>query len=156
MTEYNPLLFSLQRNIGDNTWVTVPAATFTWSSDYTIQEHKDGLPPSDTPTLVIGSETATVSYSRWEVLGTDILFTGDRIRARYNGVTFFLGTVESVNVTYTADDDAVRHGATRRIDVECAVGGYYADMLSRTVHWGDLVAELWIERMQRFVDVTGW
>jgi len=152
--KYNYRLFALHRLSG-LAWRTVPSATFTWSSDYTLADHTEGVPPSPVSTLVLGSETATVSLSRWDTQG-DILFTGDKVRAMYAGRIFFYGTVESVSVTTVADPAAAKHGALKRLDITAAVGGFYADLLSRTVHWPDLPEEKWYpDRINRLFDLDG-
>jgi hypothetical protein len=155
--KYNPELFSLQR-LANNAWRTIPAATFTWSSDYTLADHTKGLPPSPINTLVIGSETATITLSRWDTQG-DRVFAGDKVRARYNGRLIFLGTVHSVQITTTADPAARRYGASRRVDIAAECGGLYADLLSRTVTWESLPQQLWIDRIRMPVfglTIVGW
>jgi hypothetical protein len=139
MSTYHPELFTVQRLAG-HSWIAVPAASLTWSSNYDVVSHNAGdewsHPPSNVSTLVVGTETATVSYTRWDLPGTDILYPADQVRAIYDGQQFFLGAVESVTITKTADPEARRHGATRRVEVEAAIGGWYAHLLSRTVYWG--------------------
>lgn len=152
--EYVASQFALQRKAG-GAWITVPAATLTYTSDYNPHDHRDDDPPARVSTLIIGSETATVSLSTWDTEG-DILFPGDQVRATYAGEQFFLGTVESVTLTAITDPEAIRFGATKRIDVSCDVAGFYAALLTRTVSWESLPEEYWIDRIRRFVVVNGW
>jgi hypothetical protein len=154
MSTYHPAAFALQR-LASGTWVSIPAASITYSSDYTLADHRDGVPPSHIQSLVIGSETATITLSRWDTDGA-VLYPGDRVRAAYAGHVWFQGTVESVSVTYATDEEAPDHGATRRVDISAAVGGYYADMLSRTVRWPGLIQQQWIDRIRRWVVVEDW
>jgi hypothetical protein len=158
---YDPTQFVVERFDGGD-YYEVTLASLTYSSDYTIADHRTGKPPSHIPSLVVGTEQANISFSRWDnvlhgdPLHPDILYPLDKVRVSYAGHVLMLGTVESVAVSFTADPEAARHGAAYRIDYDCSVGGYYADLLTRTVTWSSLKQELWIERISHFVTVTGW
>jgi len=154
---YEYRLFVLERLDG-SVWVPVEAASFSWSSDYTVNDNSAGLPPSPIGTLILGSETGSVSLSRWDTEG-DVLYVGDTVRATYNGHVVFLGTVENVAVTATVDAEADKHGAKRRINIEASCGGFYADALSRTVTWTSLPEQPWINRIRLpmfGLTIVGW
>lgn len=145
--KYNPELFIVQRRAGTE-WVHMPAASVSYTSDYSLNDNRDGDPPSHVPTLVVGSETATVSISRYaNTLPTDILYPGDRVQAKYNGKIIIDGDVETVTITDVADPAAHRYGVRRRFDISCAIGGFYAHLLSRTVTWSSTPDPDWAVRL---------
>jgi hypothetical protein len=149
-SKYDPALFIVQRRSGTE-WVHVPAASVSYTSDYSLNDNRDGSPPSHVPTLVIGSETATVSITRYaNSLPTDILYPADRVQAIYNDKIILDGDVETVTITDEADPAAKKYGVRRRFDISCAVGGFYAHLLSRTVTWSSLPGESWVARLSRF------
>lgn len=156
--EYDYRKFVLQRLSG-STWHPVPASTLTWSSDYTLADHTDGVPPSTVASLLIGSETATISLSRWDTVG-DVLYVGDKVRAKYDGKVFFLGTVESVSIVAATDPEATKRGREKRLDITAECVGFYADVLSRIVCWNALPEEPWypnrITRALYGLTIMGW
>ncbi len=83
-------------------WVTVPLATFSFSEEYT--PNADGV-------LIYGRQTATVSMSYWHKPTTPPLYSGDRIRVRYDDKTLFLGTVDTARYAYRVDSESRKYGA---------------------------------------------
>lgn len=163
---YDPTLFVLERNssvsaradefllgiskldtAGADVWVAVPSATFSYTQSYS---------PNPTRTLLIDAETASVSLSFWEQPAVQPLFVADRVRATYNGSVLFLGTVDTTRYAFTADPEAATHGADMRVDFSATLVGTYAAALSHTVCWTALPGELAIDRIRRWVTVTGW
>lgn len=162
--EYDPTLFALERaeivsarlgefviglsklGAGSGAWVPVEAATFSYSSGYT---------PDEFGTLIIDSETATVSMSYWDSLD-DPLYPSDRVRASYGDKVLFLGTVDTTRIEYVVDPDARSHGATRKVLLSATLAGTYATALSKTVCWKSLPTEYAITRIRRWVTVTDW
>jgi hypothetical protein len=170
MIEYDQSMFSVQRKSG-STWVPILAASLTMTEDWSIVDHHVGsefsLPPSSISTFCYGSETLTLTWSRWDTQTLDIPFVLDTVRAMYDGELLMLGTVEQVSKLTDADPEAWRYGATRRIDLTATIGGLYADLLSKTVYWGTtagpdgvtrvyspaLPQESWQQRIKRWVTV---
>jgi hypothetical protein len=152
--KYDPAQFAIQRLSGA-AWITVPAASVTWSSDYSLNDNSQADPPSMVSTLIVGSEVATIGYTRWDSEG-DVLFPADTVRAVYAGKTFFSGTVDTVTIARTRDPGAAYYGAKVRVDVSCSVAGLYAAHLTRIVSWTSLPAEPWIDRIRRYVTVDRW
>lgn len=164
--DYDPALFAVQRNAtvsaradeflvgvskldtaGTDTWIDVPMASFSYRQSYT---------PNETRTLIVDAESASVSLSYWHQPTIAPLFAADRVRAVYNGETIFLGTVDSTRYTFTVDPAAAAHGATYRVDFSASLVGTYAAMLAKTVCWAGLPAEPAIDRIRRWITVTGW
>lgn len=165
--KYNPNLFQVQRatavpsvlgeyilgvsKLGSAaasaTWQEVPAATFTYSSGYTRDQNG---------TLIIDSETASVSMSFWGDPPEPPLYSLDQVRTVYNSKVIFKGTVDSTSLTYAADPAAADHGAVRRVDFTATLVGAYAVALGKTVSWRNLPAETAITRVRRWVTVDGW
>jgi hypothetical protein len=162
--EYDPALFLLERaevvsaRLGEfilgvsklgasaSTWVPVDTASFAYSSGYTVD---------DNGTLIIDTETATVSLSYWDNVA-DPLYPSDRVRATYDSKVIFLGTVDSTKVDYQVDKDAAKFGATRKVTLSGTVVGTYAAALGKEVCWKSLPAESAITRIRRWVTVVGW
>lgn len=162
--KYDPKLFELRRItsvpstldeflIGESVlasttsaYILIPAATVSFSSGYT---------PDENGTLIIDAETVTVSLSFWDEPGT-LLYPGNRIEIRYAGKVLCTAVVDSTSLTYAADPDAARHGATRRVDFTATAAGTYAVLMGRTVKWTKLPKESAIKRIRRWVTVTGW
>lgn len=167
---YDDALFSVQRfNKATSAWITIKAASASGVEDYNLQDNSTTKPISYIPTAIIGAQNATLTFTRYglktqtaeQILGTEAIFVGDTIRIRYNGQPVGSGdgryTVESVDITETRDNSfAPKIGMDKRVDVSCQLGGLYADLLSRTVDVSNLPEEAPIDRIRRFVMVTGW
>ena len=129
-------------------WVPIPMASFTYNADYT---------PDENGTLIYGTESGVVSYSWWESETTpEKLYPSDRLRVSYNGVIFFQAIVESTDIKYSADQDAYYHQKDRRVDFTANCAGYYAIMMSKEISWTKLPQESALNRVRRWVKVTGW
>ena len=178
MTTYDPALFVLRRAVvlsakvgafvvgksklgtAATVWQTIPAATVTINQSYVPDTTTYPTPPPKGPpvcfrTLLIEQETATISLSYWDNPGP-LLYAGDRIDVRYAGELLFYGTVDSASLTYVTDPNAVRYGATRRVDFTATAAGTYAVMMGRVVKWKNLPPETAIKRIRRWVTVNGW
>jgi hypothetical protein len=142
--EYDPSLFVLERD--EDGWVPVECASFSYSTGYT---------PDKNGTLIFDAESATIAMSYWDVIA-DPLYPADRIRASYDGVVFFLGTIDSTSLAYAVHPDAPNHGATYRVDLTATAVGTYAAALERIVCWAGLPVEPAIDRIQRWVTVVNW
>lgn len=150
--KFDQSLFHVQRLSGGTDWVTVPSASVTYTSDYSLNDNSTATTnPSPVPTLIIGSETATISITRYgNSLPTDILYPADRVQVKYDGKIILYGDVETISITDERDPEADRRGYKHRYDVVASVGGYYAHLLSRTVTWTSLPTESWPARLARF------
>lgn len=124
-------------------WVPVPLASFTMTEGYTV----DG-----NGTLIYDSQTATVALSFVDEPG-DVLQPGDRVRASYDGAELFLGTVDTASTTYVATPGGP---GVRRVIFTATLVGTYATALAKTVCWTALPVESPIDRIRRWVTVTGW
>lgn len=127
-------------------WLTVPAATFSYSSSYS---------PDENGTLILDSETASIALAFWDTAGS-VLVAGERVRATYNGKLLFVGRVDSTSVAYSTDAGSLRYGAYRRIDFTATLVGQYAAAMERTVSWESLPKEYAIQRIRRWVTVDNW
>lgn len=163
ISEYDPTLFvvelaqSVESRVGSmvlghtrlgaetSTWVPIPLATFTYGFDY---------PPNDFGTLIIGSETASVSLSFKGEPEEIPLYPSDRVRVRYDDQTLFVGTVDGTTITRVAVDK--QHGYDHVTEFSASLVGTYAVMLTKEICHGDLPAEPAIDRIRRWVNVNGW
>lgn len=162
---YDPTLFSLQRSAGlpsligqfvigqsalgveTTTWITVPGASVGITGGYS---------PDSNGTLLVDATTASVSISSWTDPG-DLLLTGDRIRCSYDGAVLFEGIVDSFTITREADPEAATHGAAMRYTYTATATDSDWIAMQRVVYWLDaLPEEPAIDRVRRFVGVTGW
>lgn len=129
-------------------WVPIEVASFTMTASYGVD---DGI-------LIVDADTAAITMSYWT--NTDALeyplYAGDRVRASYDDEEIFLGTVDKVNVRYVAEPSASRHGAARLVSFQAEMLGTYAAMMGRQICPGILPAETAIQRVRRWVTVTGW
>ena len=162
---YDPAAFSLERaevvsaRLGElilgvsrlgveaSAWVPIEQATFGISAGYS---------PDENGTLLLDSETASVSMSYWDGPAGSPLYPSDRVRAMYAGMLLFLGTVDSTRTGYSTDPEAARHGAVRRVDFSATLVGTYAATLAKQVCYRTLPAESAIARIQRWITVTNW
>lgn len=166
---YNPDLFlferasSLSSKVGefliglskigaatDSVWVPVGFSSFALTSSYDVQ---DGV-------LIVAAETASVAMSyrvpadTWD--DEYPLYSGDRVRASYDGEEIFLGTVDKTRVTYTAAAKAKNAGRPREISFQADMLGTYAAMMGQMICHGALPPETAIQRIRRWCTVTGW
>lgn len=131
-------------------WVPLGFASFSTTDNYGVQ---DGI-------LIVDAETASVSMS----YRTDAdewaekypLYSGDRVRATYDGKVVFLGTVDKISVRYSAEPGAQPYGKARTINFTADMLGTYAAMMGRIICPGILPAESAYNRIRRWVTVTGW
>lgn len=131
-----------------SSYTIVPAATVTFTSGYTPDEHG---------TLIIDAETVAISLSFWdEVPASAAIYPGNRCEILYAGKRIVMTTIDSVSITYSADPEAAKHGATRRVDFTASGAGTYAVMMGRTVSWVSLPKETAIHRIRRWVTVNGF
>jgi hypothetical protein len=155
---YDPTLFALERaevvsarlgelilgesHLGSDTsaWVDIPAATFSLTEGYTVDEFG---------TLIYDSETASVSLSFWDEPG-DLLQPGDRVRASYDSHAIFLGTVDTTDLAFDTVNGRLRFTFT------AGLVGSYAALMSAVVCWTTLPAETPITRIRRWLRVVGW
>jgi hypothetical protein len=166
--QFNQAIFTVDRKTFTG-WTRVPGASFTCTTSYDVHDNSEGLPPSPIPTLVYGTEVASITLSFHGPATGESFFVGDEIRALLGGsIVVFHGTIESRTVTTTADPEMARSGHTIRTDVEYHASGYYADLMGRTISWGTetladgtvvvhgpaLPQELWETRIRRWVGVT--
>lgn len=163
ISEYDPTLFvvelaeSVECRLGKlvlgharlgveaSSWVPIPLATFTYGFDY---------PPDDNGTLIIGSESASVSLSYKGEPPSIPLYPSDRVRVRYGDQLLFVGTVDGTTITRTAVDR--QHGYDHVTTVSASMLGTYAIMLTKKICYGDLPSEPAINRIRRWVTVNGW
>jgi hypothetical protein len=167
--KYDPDLFSFERaetlssklgsfliglsRLGAGTstgWVPIQMASFTMTSSYSVEDK----------ILIVDADTASVSMSYWAPSGTwddeYPLYSGDRVRALYDGVQIFLGTVDSIAIGYEATPSAQRHGRQRLITFSATMLGTYASMMGRIICPGVLPAETAIVRIRRWLTVNNW
>lgn len=128
-------------------YIPLEMASFSYSADYN---------PDDHGTLIIGSETASVSISKWNSDDDPDLYVGDLVRARYDGRLLFFGTVETLTKSYATTPEANIYGEVFRVDVTASLVGYYGIMMSDVVSWKKLPIETAINRIRRWVKVNGW
>lgn len=143
---YDPTRLLVRRLLPNGTWTVIDAATISITSGYT---------PDDNGTLIIDAETATISLSFWDTPGP-LLYPGDRIEARYAGENIFAGWIDTAQLAYSVDPEAVRHGAYRRVDFTATAAGMYATILGRTVTWVNLPKEKAIVRIRRWLTVDNF
>lgn len=133
-----------------NDWVPLEVASFSTTDNYGVT---DGV-------LIVDAETASVSMSYRTDATTWAekypLYSGDRVRASYDGKVIFLGTVDKIGVRYSADPGVQRYGKTRTIQFTADMLGSYAAMMSRIICPGALPAETAYNRIRRWITVTGW
>lgn len=131
-------------------WVPLEMASFSTTYNYGVQ---DGI-------LIVDAETASVSMSyrteadEWAEKYP--LYSGDRVRASYDGKVVFLGTVDKIDVRYSADPSAKPYGKVRTITFAADMLGTHAAMMGRMICPGRLPAESAYNRIRRWVTVTGW
>lgn len=131
-----------------SSWVTIPVASFSTSAAYAVDP--DG-------TLIVDAESASVAIAFWGTPADVPLYPSDRVRATYAGLPIFLGTVDSTEVIYAVDDEAVEHGgATHRMTFTATIAGTYAAALGKKVCWEALPEESAIDRIRRWITVDGW
>jgi hypothetical protein len=172
---YNPALFRLRRWTSTSSSLDeflvgvsllgstgsgatdIEAATVTLTSGYTPDTvgQPEATPPIPPGTLLVEAETATIGLSFWDQPG-ELLYPADRIAAYYAGELIFRGTITSTSLSYVTDPAATAHGATRRVDFSATAAGLYAVQMNRTVTWTRLPLETAIQRIRRWVTVTGW
>lgn len=163
ITHYNPEWFVVERaesvasRVGQmvlghtrlgkesSQWVEVELATFSYSFDYT---------PDDNGTLIIGSESATVTLSFKGEPAEMPLYPSDRVRVRYGSDTLFLGTVDGTTVNRTPVYQQV--GYEIRVEFSASIVGTYALALTKEICYGKLPKEKAIDRIRRWVTVRGW
>lgn len=164
ISEYDPGLFVVElaeevsSRVGDmvlghtrlgadtSTWVPVPLSTFTYGFDYS---------PNDDNTLIIGSESASISLSFKGEPERMPLFPSDRVRVRYGGQVLFTGTVDGTTVTRTPVSER-QYGYDHVTAFSATAVGTYALALTKQICHGALPAEPAIARIRRWVTVNGW
>jgi hypothetical protein len=141
----------------NTTRTAIEAATVSITNAYAPDP--TGLPdakPVVKPGILLPeAETATISLSFWDDPG-ELLYPGDRIEVMYDGAAVFRGVVDSTQLSYATDPEAIKHGATRRVDFSATAAGLYAVMMTRTITWKLLPAETAIKRIRRWITVNGW
>lgn len=123
-------------------WTELAAASFSYSANY----DRD-----DKGTLIVGSETASVSISRNAKTFAAPLYPSDHVRAIYNSRVLFDGIVDSTRVTKTSLSGWPKKF---RWDFTATLVGAYALAMTKTVCYGDLPQETALARIQRWVTIV--
>ncbi|WP_157985420.1 hypothetical protein [Lentzea terrae] len=109
-------------------------------------------------TLIVDSETATVSIARYvssvvQGLPENPLRTGDKVRVTYGAYFRYLGTVTGTTMTYTERPEALKHQARFVVRFTAQLLGTYAIALSKRVCWQELPEESAEDRITRWVNI---
>lgn len=106
--------------------------------------------------LMYTPPTASLSMSWWDNAPAALL-PPDHVRVTYSGTGFaWEGVVESATLTYTADPQAARYGAAKRVDLAANLIDYVGGaLLSEDVSFPALPAESPLARIERWFGVTG-
>lgn len=139
---------SARAGVASSNWVPLPTAVFSYASNYD---------PDANGTLIVGTETASCSLKYFgDPAPEDLIYVGDSVRASYADQLIFLGVVESVKLTTSVDTEAQAHGAHYVTELAANLVGAYAAALDHEVTWTELPSETVIDRIRRWVTVTGW
>ncbi len=123
-------------------WVEVPSATYNYTAEYN---------PDENGTLIIGSETASISFSLKEPPSIPPLYPLDKVRVTYAGEVVALWTVDTTSVT-KRPTDTIRD----RYDFVATLVGTYAAAMGKEICFGDLPKESPLKRISRWVKVIGY
>jgi hypothetical protein len=141
---YDPTQFRVELNTSGPGWTEIAAATFSYSSNYDVDENN---------TLIIGTESASISVSVIATSFTAPVFPTDQVRATYKGSTIFSGIVDTTKIAATAQSGTVNKF---RYDFSATLVDKVGLALARIVCYDDLPKENALTRIQRWVTVEDY